>query len=1455
MAYVAPIHRATSIRHALRAKLLGPDIEDLVVAKANRLEIWRLTEEGMTCIHTKLIHGTISMLQRLQPKGSETDLLFVGTDRLQYFNLVWNPDTNELDTIDRVVEDTSEPYMRHSQSQNKCLVDPTGRFLAMHLWEGVLNVFRLPTRKGSTTRLEALDQVRLTELWMKTSTFIHSRTGHPKIAFLYKAQADQEEARVAIYRLTKDDKGGEVSKFDPHRDRELDIVVADPLASMLIPIPVDEAKRYHVRNNEGAKAHLGGLLVVGETLLTYFDSQTYTSVSSGLREPKIFVAWAEYDGTHFFLADDYGRLDLLQIETVLEPTGVVVKGMTTTPMKFQDSIAITSRASSLVYMGNNILFLASHQGDSQLFQIDTNTNTMVLIKSLSNNAPFLDFSIMDMGNREGDAQTGNAFSSGQSRIVAGSGAYQNGSLRSIRSGVGLEDKGILDELNGSRGLFTLRSYGSDRVDTLIVSFIAETRIFVFDRDGGIEEVYEFQGMLQDAETLLATSLPNGQILQITSNTAILLDPETRSISNSWKPPLGKSITRASANNKWALLSVDGVTLVSLNLMQNLAARYQEAQHYSSSGQPDQISCIHAARDPPDLGVIGWWSSGRISLIDMASLNPVHGESMRQTEDSATVPRDIALVQLHPPETAGPTLLIAMEDGNVVTFNVSTKGFSVSGRKSVTLGSNPARLHILPQEDGTSNVFATTEHASLIYSSEGRIIYSATTADDATCVAPFDSHAFPDSIVLSTDDHVRICHVDKERLTHVNPLPIYETVRRVAYSPSLKAFGLGCIKKELVESEEIVTSSFKLVDEIVFQQLGKPFIFDASPLEMVECVIRADLPNVNGSSTERFIVGTSFLTDGKVQATGDIQGRILVLGVNEDREVYQMLTHNLKGPCRCLAMMNDEYIVAGLSKTVIVYNYLEETSSSASLQKVASYRPSTVPVDLDISGNTIGVVDLMQSLALVEFIPSQDGSKAKLEERARHYEPGWATSVCHLDDERWLEGDAQGNIIVLQRNANALTEQDRSRLEVTSEINIGEQINRIRKLHVAVNEDSIVSPRAFLASTEGSLYLYGDISPQYQDLLMTFQSRLEPHIRASGNIEFSVWRAFRNEVKESEGPYRFIDGEMVERFLDMDEDTQELCLGSSVAKDVKGPDVRESSELHPRSTGPIKGHQFPSLKLVCSLRPQFSPKTFGKASSADSTKEKTSTSPSTTPSANATTPILTMASLATASRLCLRSAAKPAVPAVRALSTTAMRPDSATASAYSSPFRGETKGSKIPDFGSYVSKNGENKNKLFSYFMVGALGAVSAAGAKSTVQEFLVNMSASADVLAMAKVEVDLSAVPEGKNVVIKWRGKPVFIRHRTQDEIDQANKVNISSLRDPENDSDRAKNPEWLVMLGVCTHLGCVPIGEAGDYGGWFCPCHGSHYDISGRIRKGPAPLNLEIPEYDFPEEGKLVVG
>ena len=135
------------------------------------------------------------------------------------------------------------------------------------------------------------------------------------------------------------------------------------------------------------------------------------------------------------------------------------------------------------------------------------------------------------------------------------------------------------------------------------------------------------------------------------------------------------------------------------------------------------------------------------------------------------------------------------------------------------------------------------------------------------------------------------------------------------------------------------------------------------------------------------------------------------------------------------------------------------------------------------------------------------------------------------------------------------------------------------------------------------------------------------------------------------------------------------------------------------------------------------------------------------------------------------------------------------------------------------------------------------------------MNPDASVKALASTEVDISSVEPGKSITVWWRGKPVFIKRRTQEEIDKARSVDINELKHPEKDEDRAVNPEWLVMLGICTHLGCVPLNDKGDYDGWFCPCHGSHYDTSGRIRKGPAPTNMEVPKYEFINSKTIKIG
>jgi ubiquinol-cytochrome c reductase iron-sulfur subunit len=164
------------------------------------------------------------------------------------------------------------------------------------------------------------------------------------------------------------------------------------------------------------------------------------------------------------------------------------------------------------------------------------------------------------------------------------------------------------------------------------------------------------------------------------------------------------------------------------------------------------------------------------------------------------------------------------------------------------------------------------------------------------------------------------------------------------------------------------------------------------------------------------------------------------------------------------------------------------------------------------------------------------------------------------------------------------------------------------------------------------------------------------------------------------------------------------------------------------------------------------------------------------------------------------------------------------------------------------------------FLILAGGAFAAVGGALSLWPFIDQMNPDAGALALASIEVDIAPIKEGQAITVLWRGKPVFIRHRTPEEIKTAEDTDINTLRDPQADDKRVKRPEWLIVVGVCTHLGCVPQGQKpseprGQYGGWFCPCHGSEYDTSGRIRRGPAPLNLAVPEYVFESDTLVKIG
>ena len=172
------------------------------------------------------------------------------------------------------------------------------------------------------------------------------------------------------------------------------------------------------------------------------------------------------------------------------------------------------------------------------------------------------------------------------------------------------------------------------------------------------------------------------------------------------------------------------------------------------------------------------------------------------------------------------------------------------------------------------------------------------------------------------------------------------------------------------------------------------------------------------------------------------------------------------------------------------------------------------------------------------------------------------------------------------------------------------------------------------------------------------------------------------------------------------------------------------------------------------------------------------------------------------------------------------------------------------------------------FMILTAGAMGAVGTCVAAYPLIQSMNPAADTLALSTTDVDLSNVKEGQSLTVVWQGKPVFIRYRTQKEIEEARGVALGDLKDPQTDQDRVKQstfggkdlPQYLIMVGVCTHLGCIPLGQKptdphGNYDGWFCPCHGSQYDSAGRIRQGPAPKNLAIPPYEFTDAAHITIG
>jgi DNA damage-binding protein 1 len=914
MSYIVPIHRPSGVRHAIKLNFLSPTEEAVIIAKANRLEIYAQSPtDGLILLHSKSVYGYITMLEKLPApftSTSKTDHLFIGTDRYQYFTCSWDAENKQLRTEQSYV-DQADKVLRDSREMDRCHIDPSGRYMTLELYDGTVTVIPIGGKKeergaigkrvkrestasraslsvageqGGQSGLGEPVQVRIEELQMRSSCFVEQEgKGHPKLAMLWEDNDEMPQLKIRelkYYPSVSGDAASVELETVHELKGELDLGV-----SHLVPV----------------SSPWGGCLVLGERSIVYVDNELEGVIKKDFGDDAtVWNCWEKVDEKRWLLGDEYGKLYFLMIEV---EKGAVVGWKL-------DHVGTTSQASCLIYLDEGLVLVGSHSGNSQVIQLKE--GGLHILQTFDNIAPILDFNIMDLG-RGSNGASSNEFSSGQARIVTSSGAWQDGTIRSVRSGVGVEEIGTVGQLSHITDLWALNSKGADGLqDTLLVTFVDETRILKFDSEAAVEEVDSFCGLELSQATLFASNLPDHRLLQVHETGVIIVDVESGMAVSQWKPiDVEAKITSAAANSVHLLVVEGGHTLHLFHLSDTNNFRPSASKTFP---QDSQISSVTLPASKSSACIVSFWQTASIAILDLHSLEAKHTQSLGTP--GTTIPRSILVADILP--NSPPTLFISMADGTVITYTFDPTKNTLSSPARIVLGSEPVFFKPLPRtnsEQGLTNIFASCEQPSLIYSTEGRIVYSAVNAGKSSRVCHFNCEAYPDAIATATPHELKLAEIGSERTTQMQTLPIGETVRCISYVPEKKLFGVGCIRRILEGDEEGLISSVKIADEVTFRELDSVELLDG---ELVECIISTgSFEGEDGQEYgDMFVVGTCVLQE--IRNGGEVtKGRIIVYEVTDGQKIRKVTELGVKGACRSLAMC-DGKIVAGLVKTVCCF---------------------------------------------------------------------------------------------------------------------------------------------------------------------------------------------------------------------------------------------------------------------------------------------------------------------------------------------------------------------------------------------------------------------------------------------------------------------------------------------------------------------------------------------------------
>ncbi|PAA85826.1 hypothetical protein BOX15_Mlig015655g2, partial [Macrostomum lignano] len=1167
--YIVTAQRSTAVSCSLTGHFTGNNYRNLLVAKHNTLELHVVSSSGVKTIKEISIYGKISVLLGFQPQGrtSGTDLIFLLTQKKDAMILECQVDnagslameateaagdyladnSHCLKVVTLASGNLHERIGRQSENGPLGIVDPRGRVVALQLYEGLLKVIPVSfvqkpynPEAGSDT-LKAFN-VRIEEIDLVDMTFIDGV--NPTIAYITQDSVGRHLKTVEINCDTRDLAPG---------PWKIDSIQAQ--ASMLIPLPMPHP----------------GLLIVGQETVTIRSKDgSLKTIAPPVIRTSPMLAFDRLDCNRFLLGDMAGRLFML----FLEREGDRVKDM---KVELLGEISIPETIS---YLDNNVVFIGSRFGDSQLIRLlveaDSSGNFVSVLESFVNIAPVVDMAVVDIDNL------------GQGQLVTCSGAFKDGSLRIIRSGVGINEMVNID-LAGIKGVWNLRTAGSSFDNFIIITFQNQTKTLLMscspcDPAMEIEEVP--MPAFETAErTYLCQNVLGGQIVQVTPQSARLLDSTGKRRLAEWLPPSGRTVSVCGAGQRHLLIAI-GRQLTCLAIGEGTLTVLAERE------LPNEVACIDATPLPDGFDdgggivAVGLWVEISVRLLRLRNLEEVCVEPL----GVQIIPRSIVLATM----PCGVYLFVGIGDGTMVYFTV-VPGPALVNRKHVIIGTQPMGLCWLPSQ----SLFVCTDRPAIAHCVSGKLVISHVNTRQVNYVCPIllsaasiDAQQPQQCICLVTNSQLLFGTIDDMQKLHIRTVPLGESARKVAHQPESGTLAVVTSRVDLrheggyapARTSVSVTAPIQLTPDGAATAAGKRHHAHASgmvgaaatvasaaaaaavaaassaevdeELEVTSVVVleqnslqplcSMQFPS-NPSCVETatsitsgqfgtdcatyFVVGTCYIRPNESEPSA---GRLLMLQYTADSPyLTKVAEKEIRGAPYSMCCFNQRLLVC-VNSSVRLFEWSE---NERELRLECSHFNNIIALYLKTKGDFALVGDLLRSMSLLLYKPVE----TSLEEIVRDHAPNWMLAIEIIDDDAFLGAENCGNLFVCSRESENSGGEERPRLQENAWYHLGDTVNTFQHGSLVMSQLGerlvTVSTPILFATQSGAVGLICQLPPPLFEFLNELQRRLASLIVGVGGVEHAKYRSFETEHR-TEPAKDFIDGDLLEAALDLGRDKLE-----------------------------------------------------------------------------------------------------------------------------------------------------------------------------------------------------------------------------------------------------------------------------------------------------------------------------